>query len=132
MKFFFVLLTLVLTLPAIASQRLVTIDAFDFAYSGGLMIKNDSVKDPNREESSFKLNLNYAQNWTPYEGLMWRVRAFFNRQDTDFGGYDYLNTTWGGAGGIIFNVTPGNINESIFLGAMVGLERSIYHFGNDN
>src|SRR6478736_2917350 len=103
MKILIAILVLAASLGATAQtqgpSRIVSIDPFDLTYTGGLLIKSDSGKSPTRDETTFRLNLNYAQNWDQYVGLMWKVRAYLNRQDVDFGPNDYLETRWGAAGG---------------------------------
>lgn len=130
MKTLIALVVLLASVGAFAQSRIVSIDAFDFAYTGGLLMKKDSGKSPSRDETTFKLNLNYAQNWDQYVGVMWKVRAYLNREDVDFGNNDYLETRWGAAGGLLYNFQPENIKESFFAGAMLGLERATYKYGN--
>lgn len=122
MKFLLALVLLVSSVIASAQSRIVTIDAFDLSYTGGLLIKSDSGKGPDRDETTFRLNLNYAQNLQQYVGLMWKAKAFINREDVEYGG-DSLNSTWGAAGGLLYNFQAENIKESFFLGALIGVER---------
>lgn len=122
MKFLLALVLLVSSVIASAQSRIVTIDAFDLSYTGGLLIKSDSGKGPDRDETTFRLNLNYAQNLQQYVGLMWKAKAFINREDVEYGG-DSLNSTWGAAGGLLYNLQAENIKESFFLGALIGVER---------
>lgn len=124
MKFLLALVLLVSSVFASAQSRIVSIDAFDLSYSGGLVLKNDSGKSPKREEVTFKLNLNYAQALEQYVGVMWKAKVFFNREDVDWGAYDALNSSYGAAGGILYNFQPENIKESFYAGAMIGIERA--------
>lgn len=125
MKFLIALIVLVSTCLASAQSRIVSIDAFDMAYSGGLIIKNDNGKSPKREETTFRLNLNYAQAFEQYIGLMWKAKAYFNREDVDWGG-DSLSSAWGAAGGALYNFQADNIKESFFAGIMIGVERMTF------
>lgn len=131
MKLVLALIVLVTSAVASAQTRIVSIDAFDLAYSGGLLVKDDNGKGPDREETNFRFNLNYAQNWDQYVGVMWKVRAFINRQDIEFGGNnDYEETRWGGAAGALYNFDASDIKNSFFAGAMLGIERATYQVGN--
>ncbi len=133
MKFALAILVLVSSLAASAQSRIISIDAFDMSYTGGLLFKNDNAKKSNAdyEETTFRLNLNYAQNFSQYVGLMWKAKAYINRQDIDYGG-DSLDSRWGAAGGFLYNFQHENIKESFFFGAMVGLERQTIEQGNDD
>lgn len=122
MKFLLALVLLVSSVIASAQSRIVSIDAFDLSYTGGLLIKSDSGKGPDRDETTFRVNLNYAQNWEQYVGVMWKAKVFINREDIDWGG-DSLNSTWGAAGGLLYNFQAENIKESFFAGALLGVER---------
>lgn len=122
MKFLLALVLLVSSVIASAQSRIVSIDAFDLSYTGGLLIKSDSGKGADRDETTFRVNLNYAQNWDQYVGVMWKAKAFINREDVDWGG-DSLVSTWGAAGGFLYNFQAENIKESFFAGALVGIER---------
>jgi len=123
MKFVLALAVLMTSLVASAQNRIVSIDAFDLSYTGGLLIKSDDAKrGDDRDETTFRLNLNYAQNLEQYVGLMWKAQAFFNRQDIDWGG-DSLDSRFGAAGGFLYNFQSEDIKNSFLAGAMVGLER---------
>jgi hypothetical protein len=130
MKLLVLVFALLTSVIASAQTKLVSIDAFDLAYSGGLLIKNDNSKGPDREETTFRFNLNYAQSIEQYVGLMWKVRGFINRQDVDQGSNDYTEFRWGAAGGFLYNFQAENIKESFFAGALVGLERATYEIGS--
>ena len=125
MKFLVALVALVSVGVASAQSRIVSIDAFDLNYSGGLIIKTDSGKSPKREETTFRLNLNYAQSIEQYQGLMWKAKIFFNREDVDWG-TDSLSSSWGAAGGALYNFQADNIKESFFAGILVGIERMTF------
>lgn len=133
MKILIAMLVLMTSVIASAqSTKIVTVDAFDFAYSGGLLIKNDNGKGPDREETTFRLNLNYAQSLEQYVGLMWKARVYINREDTEYGAFDYQETRWGGAFGLLYNFQPENVKESFFASGMLGLERATYEIGNQD
>lgn len=131
MKFLLAMVLLVSSVIASAQSRIVSIDAFDLSYTGGLLIKSDSGKGADRDETTFRLNLNYAQNWDQYVGLMWKAKAFINREDVDWSG-DSLTSTWGAAGGFLYNFQADNIKESFFAGALIGLERMTLEQGGQD
>lgn len=124
MKLALALIVLVTSAIASAQTRIVSIDAFDMSYTGGLLIKSDkgSKGVDDRDETTFKLNLNYAQSIPEYVGLMWKAQAFFNREDVDWGG-DTLNSRFGAAGGLLYNFQPEDIKNSFMASASMGLER---------
>lgn len=132
MKLLIAIFVLMSVSLASAQSKIVTIDAFDFTYTGGLLIKSDNGKGPDRDETTFRLNLNYAQNWERYVGLMWKGRAYINREDVDFGSDDYKETRWGGAAGFLYNFQSENMKESFFASAMLGVERATYEIGNQD
>lgn len=132
MKLLVAVLVLTASVIASAQSRIVTIDAFDLSYTGGLLIKSDNRKGSDRDETTFKLNLNYAQNIEQYVGLMWKAKAYFNRQDIDQGSQDYLDSRWGAAGGFLYNFQSEKMKESFFAGALVGLERMTIEEGGDD
>jgi len=117
-------LILLSSLTVSAQSRLVSVDAFDLAYTGGLLFKSDDAKSgKDRNESKFRLNLNYAQNLPEYVGLMWKARIKFDRSDVDWGSYDEFASTYGVAGGVLYNFTANDVKNSFYTGALVGIER---------
>lgn len=130
MKLLIALVVLAGATFAQAQSRIVSIDAFDLSYTGGLLIKSDDAKGSDRDETTFALNLNYAQNLEQYVGLMWKAKAYIYREDVDYGVNDYKETRWGGAGGLLYNFQSEQIKDSIYAGAMIGLERANYEIGN--
>lgn len=133
MKLFIALVVLAFAHVASAQSRIVSIDAFDLSYTGGLLLKDDDAKGSDREETTFKINLNYAQNWDQYQGLMWKVKAHVLSQDIDYGSADEEVTAWGGAAGLLLNFGEASIKEAFYAGAMVGIERmTIEAGGNDD
>jgi hypothetical protein len=133
MKLILAAAMLLSTLIASAQTRIVSIDAFDLSYTGGLLIKNDNAKSgrKDREETTFRFNVNYAQNLEQYVGLMWKAKAYFNRVDIDWGG-DELYSSLGAAGGFLYNFNHDDIKNSLFVGAMAGLERATVDNGSDD
>ena len=125
MKLFIVLLVTLIPALSFAQSKVISLDAFDYSYSGGLSFKHEegkgSTKD--RDSTTFKFNLNYAQTLPEYVGLMWKAQVYWNRENIDFGSSDTLNSTYGAAGGVLYNLQPDNIKNSIMVGAMAGLER---------
>lgn len=123
MKLLIAVLVLVSASFASAQTRIVSIDAFDFSYTGGILIKKDNAKSgDDYEETTFKLNLNYAQAMPEYVGLMWKAMAFWNREDIDYQG-DSLNNRFGAAGGFLYNFQAEDIKNSFLAGSMAGIER---------
>lgn len=132
MKLIVAIALCVLSTQAFSQTRIVTVDAFDVAYSGGLAFKHDEgkkVKD--RDTTTFRFNLNYAQNFEQYVGLMWKAQVNFNREDVDFGNADSLESTIGVSGGVLYNFQPDDIKNSIMASALIGIERATYELPND-
>lgn len=129
MKLLIALVVLASSSLAVAQSRIVSIDAFDLSYTGGLLIKSDNAKGSDRDETTFALNLNYAQNLEQYVGLMWKAKAYIHREDVDYGVNDYKETRWGGAGGLLYNFQSEDIKNSMYAGALIGIERANYEVG---
>ena len=123
MKLLVVLLVSLFSFMSYAQTRIVSIDAFDYSYTGGLSFRHEEGKDEDRDTTTFKFNLNYAQNLEQYVGLMWKAQAYWNRVDEDFGSSDTLSSTFGAGGGILYNFDATDFKNSIMAGAMVGIER---------
>lgn len=133
MKLLVVLLVSLFTVASYAQSKIVSIDAFDMAYSGGLSFKHNKGKDDDRDVTTFKFNLNYAQNVEQYVGLMGKAQAYWNREDIDFGSNDSLTSELGLGGGILYNFQADDIKNSIMAGVIVGVERATYEFaGGDD
>lgn len=124
MKILIAALVLVTTFAVSAQDKVISIDAFDLSYTGGLMFKHDAGDAPDRDETNFRFNLNYAQNLPQYVGLMWKAKVYFNRSDVDMGNADTMDSSFGAAGGVIYNLQPDKIKDSILVGALAGVERS--------
>lgn len=134
MKKLLVALALMSSFAVSAQDQIVSIDAFDLSYTGGLMFKSTNGKNDDIDNTTFRLNLNYAQSLEQYVGLMWRAKAYYNRVDIDQGSDDTLESSFGAAGGLIYNLNADDIKNSIFVGAMIGLERGTveYSGGEDS
>ncbi len=130
MKVLIAIILMVMTATAFAQNRIVSVDAFDLAYSSGLSFKHDNGKRDDRDTTTFRLNLNYAQSFEEYIGLMWKAQLNFNREDVNFGSQDAFESTYGVAGGLIYNFNAEDIKNSIFAGGGVGVERATYEYGN--
>lgn len=108
---------------AFAQERLVSIDAFQLGYAGGLVFKNDDAKrGKDRNINDFQLQLNYAQvvpSWGPNlmaKGIL-RVERTHQEQATKS-----TNSLWGVTGGLLYNVDANDIKNSAFFGGQFGLE----------
>lgn len=133
MKLLIALVVALASLSAAAQSKIVSIDAMDLSYSGALVFKHDEGKDDDRDTTTFKINLNYAQNLDQYVGLMWKGQAYWNRVDTDFGSADTLESSFGAAAGLLYNFQHEDIKNSIFAGLNAGIERATYEFpGGDD
>lgn len=133
MKKLLVALALMSSFAVSAQNRIVSIDAFDLSYTGGLMFKNTNGKRDDVDNTTFRFNLNYAQSIEQYIGLMWKAKAYYNRVDIDQGSDDTLESAFGAAGGVIYNLNPDDIKNSILVGAMFGLERgTVEYSGSDD
>lgn len=130
MKTLVLLLVVLSSAMASAQTKIVSIDAFDLAYSGGLSFKHDNGKNDDRDTTTLKLNLNYAQNFEQYVGLMWKAQVHINREEVDFGSLDGFESSYGVAGGLLYNFQPDDIKNSILAGLNVGVERATYEYGS--
>lgn len=129
MKFLLALVVLVTSVVASAQTRIVSIDAFDYSYTGGLVFKSDKAKrGSDRDETTFRFNLNYAQSIEQYVGLMWKAKAYLNRADVD----NTLESALGAAGGFLYNLQADDVKNSFFAGIMGGLERMTIDDGTDD
>lgn len=128
MKLFIAFVVSMLSVSAFAQSKIVSVDALDLSYTGALSFKHDEGKDDDRDVTTFKINLNYAQNLDQYVGLMWKAQAYWNRVDSDFGNRDTLESSFGVAGGLLYNFQAEDIKNSIFAGVNVGLERATFEF----
>ena len=125
MKLLLVVVALLMSALVSAQTRVVSIDAFDLTYTGGFLFKHDEGKRPvkDRDETTFRLNLNYAQNFSQYVGMMWKGAFHFNRTSIDWGN-DTLESAFGAKGGLLYNFQHEDIKNSIFFGGLIGLERA--------
>jgi hypothetical protein len=132
MKMIIALIVMVVSTAAFAQKRVVSVDAFDVTYTAGLSFKHDEGKGPDRDTTTFRLNLNYAQNIEQYMGLMWKAQLNFNREDIDWGGLDGFESSYGVAGGFLYNFQYDDIKNSFMAGAMVGFERMTIDAGSSD
>lgn len=110
------------------TNRIVSIDAFDLSYTGGLVFKRDNTKSgSDRRTSEFRFNLNYAQDIHRAQGLMVKGQAFYNRAKTKWGG-DSLEANLGIAGGLLYNFDHRDVKNSFLASALIGAERSEVEF----
>lgn len=123
MRTLILIVSLFLTCSAFAQSRIVSLDAYDFSYVGGLVFRHDNGKNANRNETDFRLKLNYAQSMEEYVGVMWKVAVDFERLNRDFGSSDSFQSSYGLRGGFLFNFDAEKIKDSFFTGVMVGAER---------
>jgi hypothetical protein len=130
MKVLIAIIAMVVTSSVFAQKRVVSVDAFDLAYSSGLSLKHDSGDAPDRDTATFRLNLNYAQLFEQYVGLMWKAQLNFNREDTEFGKTDTFESSYGVAGGLLYNFQPEDIKNSFLAGVSVGMERMSVEYGS--
>lgn len=119
-----------LSFGAFAQSRIVSVDAFDLSYVGGLAFRHDDGKNSDRNETDFRLKLNYAQNWEEYVGLMWKVQVNMDRLNRDFGSSDAFQSSYGVAGGFLFNHEYDNVKNSAFVGALAGVERMTLEYAS--
>lgn len=104
------------------TNRIVSVDAFDLSYTGGLVFKNDNAKHgTNRSATQFKFNLNYAQDLTNQDGLMIKGLAYFNREKSKWG-VETLDSNLGAMIGLLYNLDYTDVRNSAFASALVGLE----------
>jgi len=128
MKMFVGFFALMLSAVVMAESRIVSIDAFDMAYTGGLSFKHDNSKSRDRDVSTLRLNLNYAQELPQYPGLMWKAKVNINRENVDHGAADSFSSAYGAAGGVLYNVNPEDLKNSFMVSALAGLEYATYEY----
>lgn len=129
MKVLIGFIVMVMSTTAFAQKRIVSVDAFDLAYSSGLSFRHDNGKKEDRDTTTFRLNLNYAQNIEEYIGLMWRAQVNFNRVDVDYGVNDAFESSYGVAGGLLYNFNAEDVKNSFLAGISVGVERMTVEIG---
>lgn len=132
MKLVIALVLSVFSITAFAQNKVVSIDAFDFSYSGGLSFKHDKGKNEDRDATTFKINLNFAQSIQEYVGLMWKAQAYWNRVDVDFGDSDELVSEFALGGGLLYNFNAEDMKNSYMAGALVGIERATYELSEES
>lgn len=132
MKFFVLALALVASVQSFAQTRVVSIDAYDLAYTGGLSFRKDSGRGPDRDATDFRLNLNYAQNFEQLVGVMWKVSARINRFTEDYSSFDRKESNFGATGGLLYNFSPDDIKNSGLIGASVLVEHATFELGQND
>jgi hypothetical protein len=133
MKLLLALIISAFSFAALAQTRIISIDAFDMAYTGGLSFKHNEGKDDDNDTTTFRFNLNYAQALPEYVGLMWKAQVYWNREEVDFKGADSLESEFGVSGGLLYNFQAEDIKNSYMASALVGLERGTYELaGSDD
>lgn len=128
MKAMLILAFVLLSSSLFAQTRVVSIDAFDLSYAGGLAFRHDNGKNSDRNETDFRLNLNYAQMCEQYVGLMYKGQLNFDRRRRDFGSSDVFESSYGVAAGFLYNFQAEDIKNSVIAGGMLGIERANYDF----
>ena len=129
MKLLLALIISAFSFAAVAQTKIVSVDAFDMAYTGGLSFKHNEGKNDDNDTTTFRFNLNYAQVMPEYVGLMWKAQVYWNREEVDFKGGDSLNSEFGVGGGFLYNFQAEDIKNSFMASALVGLERATYELG---
>jgi hypothetical protein len=123
MRILLLIAALLCVVSAKAQQRLVSVNAFDLGYSGGLAFKSDDARRGDDANSNdFRLALNYAQTipaWS--ENLMGKGAVRIQRIHEDQGA-NSTNSLWAFTGGLIYNIDAADIKNSLFFGAQGGFE----------
>ncbi len=123
MRVLLLIAALLCVVSAKAQDRLVSIDAFDLGYAGGLLFQNDDGADrKDRNANDFRLRLNYAQKMPEWhEALMLKgiVRVERRHEDAEA---DTTNSVWAASGGALYNFDPADTKNSAFVGGQFGLE----------
>lgn len=134
MKLLLALVISTLSFASLAQTRIVSVDAFDMAYTGGLSFKHNEGKRSSTDNDTtvFKVNLNYAQAMEEYVGLMWKAQLYWNREEVDFKGGDSLSSEFGAGAGFLYNFQAEDIKNSFMASALVGLERATYELGGSD
>lgn len=131
MKILVLFAALLCVAAARAQTRIVSIDAFELGYTGGLVFKNDSGKGAtkDRDQNNFRLNANFAQVIKEYPNLMFKGVARIQRTHLDQGD-DTTNSVWGLSAGVIVNHDATDIKNSMFAGGQIGGEWEKIDSGN--
>ena len=134
MKLMLALIISAFSFAAAAQTKIVSVDAFDKAYSGGLSFKHNEGKRSRNDNdtTTFRFNVNYAQALPEYVGLMWKAQAYWNREEVDYKGGDSLTSEFGAGAGLLYNFQAEDIKNSFMASALVGLERATYEIGGED
>ena len=127
MKFLAAVLVLMSSLFVQANtHRIVSVDAFDLSYTGGLVFKTDNTKKgSDRRETQFRFNLNYAQDINNTQGLMVKALAYYNREKTKWGGESF-ESNLGLGGGLLYNLNHRDVKNSLFAAVLAGAEKASF------
>jgi len=127
MKFLAAVLVLMSSLFVQANtHRIVSVDAFDLSYTGGLVFKTDNTKKgSDRRETQFRFNLNYAQDINNTQGLMVKALAYYNREKTKWGGESF-ESNLGLGGGLLYNFNHRDVKNSLFAAVLAGAEKASF------
>lgn len=116
-----------------AQDRLVSIDAFDLNYAGGLVFRNfDAKTGSDRHVNDFQVKLNYAQTiqaWSPHimgKGILRIARTH------DDQGANSTNSVWAIVGGLLYNLDALDVKNSIYFGGQFGIERQTIDDGTND
>lgn len=133
MRMLLLIATLMSASLAHAQDRLVSIDATDLSYAGGLVFKNfDSKRGDDRHVNDFQIKLNYAQivpSWSPNlmaKGILRIARTY------DDQGANSTNSVWALTGGLLYNTNAADVKNSLYFGGQFGLERQTIDDGTDD
>lgn len=123
MRILITVLAMLFATAASAQNRLVSIDAFDLGYAGGLVFRNTDVKrGDDAHRNDFQIKLNYAQtieSWSP--NLMGKGIVRIARSHEDEGA-NSTNSLWGFTAGVLYNTDAADVKNSLFVGGQVGFE----------
>lgn len=123
MKILILMAALLCVAAARAQDRVVSIDAFDLGYTGGILFKSDKGKGnrKDRDENNFRLNLNYAQKLPDVPQMMIKGIARMERSNVDHNS-DTTNSVYAFSAGVLLNQDANDVKNSLFAGAQAGFE----------
>ncbi len=133
MKILIVMAALLCVAAARAQDRVVSIDAFDLGYTGGILFKSDKGKGnrKDRDENNFRLNLNYAQKLPDVPQMMIKGVARMERSNVDHNS-DTTNSVYAFSAGVLLNQDAADVKNSLFAGAQAGFEWQSIDDGTDD
>ena len=132
-RLFLVLSFLAFTLSALASEKIISINAFDLGYSGGLALTNNKAKSGDDQKvNEFKINLNYAQSHERLPvGMMIKGVVNIDRTNSDYNNKQ-TNSNFGVSVGLLHNYQNNDLKNSFFTGGQVGVARQVIDNGTDD